>query len=205
MKIISVVFFVCLSWTIQSQTYVRNFEARASDAQVGNVKATKIMDGKITQYQVESEIIIHVLFAVNITYKAQASYNEGILMSSSASVFINDHLHNSVVTEKTGNYYTIVEDEHTTKMYEEIKFSTTKMYFTEPVDQKEVYSESEGIMKSIVKTTDGKYKMMDPENSDNITVYGYSSEQGVNDIAISKTHLPDVKLKHVRVVIPKEY
>lgn len=200
MKIIAVSFLLCLSLGIQAQTYVRNFEAKASGDQVGKVKATKTVDGNIIQYQVESEIKIKVLIPVNVIYKAQASYNEGVLMSSSASVYINGVLQNSVITEKSGSYYTIVEDQHTTKLYEEIKFSTAKMYFTKPVDQREVFSESEGIMKPMVKTSDDKYKVKDPENEDNITVYGYSSDQGVNDIVISKSLLPDVKLKHVREV-----
>jgi hypothetical protein len=204
MKILPILFFVCVSWTIQAQTYVRNFEARASDAQVGKVKTTKITDGTIIQYHVDSEINIHVLFIVNITYKAQASYNEGVLVSSSASVFINGHLHNSVVTEKVDSCYTVVENEHSTKLYEEIKFSTAKMYFTKPVGQSKVYSESEGIMKPMVETSEGKYTVKDPKNSDNITVYGYSSEQGLNDIVISRIHLPDVKIKQVREVIPEE-
>ncbi len=204
MKTLSFLLFICLSWNLQAQTYVRNFEAKASGNQVGHVKATKIVDGNIIQYKVESEINVHVLFTVNITYKAQASYKEGIMMSSSASIYINGHLQNSVVTDKTGDFYTIVEDEHTTKLYEEIQFSTAKMYFTMPVDQRKVYSESEGMMKPMVKTSDGKYKVKDPEESDNITVYGYSSEQGVNDIVISKTHLPDVKMKHVREVVPED-
>lgn len=204
MKILLILFFVCLIWTIQAQTYVRDFEARASDNQVGKVKATKIIAGNIIQYQVESEIKIHVLFAVNITYKAQSSYNEGVLMSSSASIFINGHLHNSVLTEKTVSCYTVVENKHTTKLYEEIKFSSAKLYFAKPVDHAEVYSESEGIMKPIVKTADGKYTVKDPKNSDNITVYGYSSKQGLNDIVISRIHLPDVQMKHVREVIPEE-
>lgn len=200
--ILSALLALCIS--VQAQTYVRNFEAKANGKQVGHVKATKIVDGDLIQYLVESEVKMHILFTVNVTYRAQASYKGGVLISSSASVYVNGHLQNSVVTEKTGSHYTIVEDEHTTKIYDEITMSTAKMYFNRPADLRKVYSESEGIMKPLVETSEGKFKVKDPASADNVTVYGYSSDQGVHDIVITKTHLPDVKMTHVREFVEDE-
>jgi hypothetical protein len=104
----------------------------------------------------------------------------------------------SVVTEKVGDYYTIVSDDHQTKLYQDIDFSTAKLYFNEPTGVNSVYSESEGIMKTMVKTSDGKYKVKDAQNDENSTTYGYSSEQGVNNILVVKEHLPDLTLIQVR-------
>lgn len=202
MKIYSISLFLLLTIGVQAQTYVRNFEATVHSSDVGYTTATKTVSGDVTQYDIKSVVSIEVLFTISIVYKAQASYQDGILLSSSAVVHVNGHLQRSVVTEKVGDYYTIVSDEHETKLYQNIEYSTAKMYFNEPTGVSSVYSESEGIMKKMVKTSDGKYKVKDAENADNSTTYGYSSEQGLNNILAKKEHMPDLTLKHVRE-IPK--
>lgn len=200
MKIYAIALFLLFSIGLEAQTYVRNFEATVHSSDVGYTTAKKTVTGDVVQYDIKSVVSIEVLFTISIVYNAQASYKGGVLISSSASVHVNGHLQRSVVTEKVGDYYKIVSDEHETKLYKDIPYSTAKMYFNEPTGVTSVYSESEGIMKTMVKTSDGKYKVKDAQNDENSTTYGYSSEQGVNNILVIKEHMPDLILKQVRVL-----
>ena len=54
------------------------------------------------------------------------------------------------------------------------------------------------------ETSEGKFKVKDPASADNVTVYSYSSDQGVHDIVVTRTHLPDLKMTHVREFVEDE-
>ncbi len=187
-----------------TQTYTRFFDAKANDKLVGHIKAQKVVSGEVETYSVESEINVNYVFRVNVTYRVQSVYKQSMLISSSASVYINGHLQNSVTTEWKDDHYEINDSGHTTRLYEQIKFSTAQIYFNEPIGQRTLYSESEGIMKTLVKTADEKYKVKGPSKPENNTLYGYSSEQGLNSIEMNRHLMPTVIAKHVRENKPIE-
>ncbi len=187
-----------------TQTYTRFFDAKANDKLVGHIKAEKTLSGDLVTYAVESDIDIQYVFRVNVTYRVQSVYKKNMLVSSSASVYINGHLQNAVTTEWKEDHYEINDSGHVTRLYEQIKFSAAQIYFNEPIGQRKLYSESEGIMKPLVKTADEKYKVKSPSKPENNTLYAYSSEQGLHSIEMNRSLMPTVIAKHVRENKPLE-
>jgi len=188
-----------LSNTLLSQVYSRSYEVKSGDKRVGEIHATKHASGEVVQYEVTSDVYMTLLFSIHVSYKVQANFKEGVLVSSSATVYINDRVQNDVNVERTGDHYTVEMDGHTTRIYEDIKFSSAKLYFSKPGENiKKVFSETNGIMKTLTETADGNFRLKDPDNSSAVNTYTYSSDQGLHSIVIERSLFPTLEVKHVR-------
>ena len=181
-----------------SQVYSRSYEVKSGDKRVGEIHATKHASGEVVQYEVSSDVYMTMLFSIHVSYKVQANFKEGVMVSSSATVYINDRVQNDVNVERTGDHYTVEMDGHTTRIYEDIKFSSAKLYFDKPEDIKQIFSETNGIMKPLTETADGKFRLKDPDSKSSVNTYTYSSEQGLHSIIIERSLFPTLEVKHVR-------
>lgn len=188
----------CLS--ANAQIYLRNYEVSSSDKVVGGIEATRTPEGDYVRYDVTSEVAMRILFEVKVSYKVQAIYKNGVLVSSSATVYLNGSVQNDVNCERTGDHYTIVADGHTTRIYEDIKWSSALLYFNKPKDTRKVFSETDGAFKDLSETADGKFKLKDPEKESNVNTYTFSSDQGLQNIIIERSLLPTLKVTGVRQV-----
>lgn len=188
----------CLS--ANAQIYLRNYEISSSDKVVGGISATRTPEGDYIRYDVSSEVSMRILFEVNVSYKVQAIYQNDVLVSSSATVYLNGNVQNNVNCQRTGDHYTIVADGHTTRIYEDIKWSSALLYFNKPKDVRKIFSETEGIFKNLSETADGKFKLKDPEKETIVNTYTFSSDQGLQSIILERPLLPTLKIVGVREI-----
>jgi len=188
----------CLS--ANAQIYLRNYEISSSDKVVGGISATRTPEGDYVRYDVSSEVSMRILFEVNVSYKVQAIYQNDVLVSSSATVYLNGNVQNNVNCQRTGDHYTIVADGHTTRIYEDIKWSSALLYFNKPKDVRKIFSETEGIFKNLSETADGKFKLKDPEKETIVNTYTFSSDQGLQSIILERPLLPTLKIVGVREI-----
>ncbi|NEN25379.1 hypothetical protein G3O08_17930 [Cryomorpha ignava] len=195
---LSLAVMFCLS--ANAQIYLRNYEVSSSDKVVGGITATRTPEGDYVRYDVSSEVSMRILFEVNVSYKVQAIYKSGILVSSSATIYLNGNVQNNVNCERTGDHYTVVADGHTTRIYEDIKWSSALLYFNKPKDTRKIFSETEGAFKDLSETADGKFKLKDSEKESNVNTYTFSSDQGLQTIIIERSLLPTLKVTGVRQV-----
>ena len=190
--------FFCLS--ANAQIYLRNYEISSSDKVVGGIEATRTPEGDYVRYDVTSEVTMRILFEIKVSYKVQAIYKSGVLVSSSATVYLNGNVQNDVNVERTGDHYTVVADGHTTRIYEDIKCSSALLYFNKPKDTRKVFSETDGAFRDLSETADGKFKSRDPENENNVNTYIFSSDQGMQSVILERPLLPTLKVTGVRQV-----
>lgn len=188
----------CLS--ANAQIYLRNYEISSGDKVIGGISVTRTPEGEYVRYDVTSEASMRVLFMVNVSYKVQAIYKNDILVSSSATVYLNGNVQNNVICERTGDHYTVVADGHTTKIYEDIKWTSARLYFNKPQDTKKIFSETDGIFKNLSETADGKFKSRDPEKEAIVNTYTYSSDQGLQSIILERPLMPTLKVTGVREI-----
>src|SRR5690554_6900704 len=188
----------CLS--ANAQIYLRNYEISSSDKVVGGISATRTPEGDYVRYDVSSEVSMRILFEVNVSYKVQAIYQNDVLVSSSATVYLNGNVQNNVNCQRTGDHYIIVADGHTTRIYEDIKWSSALLYFNKPKDVRKIFSETEGIFKNLSETADGKFKLKDPEKETIVNTYTFSSDQGLQSIILERPLLPTLKIVGVREI-----
>lgn len=201
MKSVLIAFFTIFCLSANAQTYLRNYKVESSDKLVGKIAATRAVDGDYVQYDVTSTVVMTILFEIKVEYKLQATYKNDVLVSSSATVYLNGRTQSDMNCERTGDHYTLLSDGHTTRIYEDIKWSSAKLYFNKPDDVRKVFSETDGTFKTLSKTSDGKYLLKDPEKDANINTYSYSSDQGLNQIIIERSLLPTLKVTGSREVI----
>ena len=197
-------FLLCLavvfSLSANAQTYLRNYEIESDDKVVGGITATKSTEGDYTEYNVTSEVAMRIIFQINVSYKAQAVYKNNILVSSSATIYLNGAIQNDVSCQRTGDHYTVVVDGHTTRIYEDIEWSSAKLYFNKPKGARKVFSETDGDFKTIGETADGKFVQRDPQKDKNVNTYTYSSDQGLHSILFKRMLLPDLTVTSVREI-----
>lgn len=183
---------------LSAQVYTRNYEVKSSDKRVGEVTAVKHADGELVQYDITSDVYMTLIFQIHVSYKVQANFKDGVLVSSSATVYLNEKVQNQVDVLRTGDHYTVTKDGHKTRIYGDIKFSSAKLYFSRPDDVKKVFSETGGEIKDLVKTSDGKFRLKNPEKESEVNTYKYSSDQGLHSVKIERSLFPDIELVHVR-------
>ena len=191
---------VVISLSANAQIYMRNYEIESDDSVVGGITATRSTEGDFIEYNVTSEVKMRIIFEINVSYKVQAIYKNEVLVSSSATIYLNGAIQNDVNCQRTGDHYTVVVDGHTSRIYEDIKWSSAKLYFNKPKDARKVFSETDGEFKNIGETADGKFVQRDPKKDKNVNTYTYSSDQGLHSILFKRMLLPDLTVTTVREI-----
>ncbi|MCA1762310.1 MAG: DUF6134 family protein [Cryomorphaceae bacterium] len=198
MKALLLALAICISTALSAQVYTRNYEVKSSDKRVGEVTAVKHADGDLEQYDISSDVYMTLLFKIHVSYKVQANFKDGILVSSSATVYLNERIQDEVDVMRTGDHYTVTTNGHKTRIYGDIEYSSAKLYFSRPDEVKKVFSETNGELKDLVKTSDGNFRLKNPEKESEVNTYKYSSDQGLHSVLIERSMFPDIKLVHVR-------
>ncbi len=198
MKALFLSLIVLIPVFVNAQVYTRNYEVESSDKRVGDVTAVKHADGELVQYDITSDVYMTLLFNIHVSYKVQANFKDGLLVSSSATVYLNGRVQDQVDVLRTGDHYTVTKDDHKTRIYGDIAYSSAKLYFSRPDNIKKVFSETGGEMKDLVKTSDGNVRRKNSEKESEVNTYKYSSDQGLHSVLIERSLFPDIELKHVR-------
>lgn len=132
------------------------------------------------------------------TYSTQTSYVQGKLVSASCSHHVNGDLKEKTTTKSsTRSLYEVlfsgedVEDKPAIAFNSPINSTITGLYYKEPVNINEVYSERYGKMCAIKKLAEGKYGVVLPDGKQGI----YSYKNGL--CREVKTDLAGFKLRIV--------
>lgn len=207
MRIVILGIIILVSLSANAQTYLRNYDIETNDQIIGGVTATQTVNGDYREYSITAKVTMTTVFEVNLEYKVQAIFQNQNLVSSSSTIYLNNQVQSTTSCERTGNHYTIVKDGHSTKIYDPITWSSAKLFFNKPQDVRKAFSETEGIMKNLSTTADGKFILRDPDNTDNTNTYTFSSPQGLHAILFKRQLLPELTITGVRelkIEIPKE-
>ncbi len=205
MKIFIPILLVLVSLSsVRAQVYTRKYEVKSSDKRIGQVVVTRSLEGEIEQYTVDSDVTMSMIISLNVSYKVQATFKKGVLVASSATIYLNGNIQDQVDVERKGDHYEVVMNGHTTRIYQEITASSASLFFSKPKGIKTVFSETSGIMKPVTETADGKFKLRDPDKESNLNTYTYSSDQGLNGIEIERSLFPTLNLVYTREPRPAE-
>jgi hypothetical protein len=163
MKNIIVLFFL-LSFVGHSQTL--EYSISSKDHPIGKLVVTKTEKNDVLQIEVTGEFKVHVLVSIDVKYKLNCTYKNQELIYSSVTTYSNGKVHSTSTTDKTGDYYTVTKDGHSSKYIDKITFSGALLYFKEPKGVSSVYSEFDDIDKSINKIGENEYQISNPNNGD---------------------------------------
>ncbi|WP_031527988.1 DUF6134 family protein [Dyadobacter crusticola] len=120
-------------------------------------------------------------------YATQTNYVQGKLVSATCSHHVNGDLKEKTQTKSsTKSLYEVLfsgedgEDKPRIELNAPIKSTITSLYYKEPVNVSEVYSERYGKMCSVKKLSEGKYGVVLPDGKQGIYLYKNGLCQEVN-------------------------
>jgi len=169
------VFFFCLH-SATSQNV--KFSIHLGGKEIGEVHAHLVKSDTIRRYEVISDVNFKVLWK---EYNRQTSntviYQNGILVSSYNSVYMNEEMEDSSAICRHKQQYSCYRfpEGQTEVPKKMVAFSTVKLYFSEPVGISSIYSERYLAYCPLELIDDHKYKLSLPNGKKNF--YTYANEK----------------------------
>jgi len=164
--------FILLTSQLNAQTMV--YDITSKNNHLGQLSITKTQEKDLIKIEATSEVKVHLFISIDLKYKLTANYRNDSLIFSSVTTYVNGKLHSSRTTEKTGENYSVTKDGHLSKLYYPISYSGALLYWQEPINVANVYSEFDSIEKPIEVLGPGTYKLTDPK-SGHLSKYYYSN------------------------------
>ncbi|MGX5820127.1 DUF6134 family protein [Chitinophaga lutea] len=149
----------------------RSFDIIIGNNPVGKLSVRQDPSGAHRRIRISSRVQSKFLSRMEVDIEADYQHN----VLSRASVVRTQAKpgeNREILTEKTDNGYAVTKRGTKTKLSEAaIKFSVADLYFTEPRDINEIYSETLGQMIPIRSLGEGRYDLQLPEGKHNLYTY----------------------------------
>jgi hypothetical protein len=169
----AVCFFSFYSGFTQSgQSIQAEFIVLRNEQEVGTLMVNQMQDGITTTYTLTSTVRIQALLTLHIRESIVNEFENDVLISSIHTREINDFNSIDRVVIRSGDQY-VCKDETLTHLDSPITFSIVSLYFQEPRNRKEIYSESFREIISLDLIKPGSYSLRLPNQ--NITAYHYEN------------------------------
>ena len=183
---------------------MRQYKIASEGVDIGNLSASKTVDGDTVLYALTSDVIVNLISKVYIETRVNATYVQGNFLTSSSSIFLDYNKINYTNTDKTKDGFAIDNNGHQIKSIETAPFTSLRLYFEMPPEQTKVYSELDGKIRNMRKRDDKKFELIDPRDPTSKSNYVYSTEEGLFSIEVERPLLPSIKISQVRAPVTPE-
>lgn len=147
------------------------FDIIHKDDLVGSLKATRTAKGSKTIYQSYTSIKKRLIKEIELEYKYDVTFDNSLLKKANVNITINDKPHARTSTVWKNYKFQIVKNEKKSSFNDSIEYATILLYFKEPVQIKNCYSEQDGTMNTIVPLGNHSYKKINAKGKENIYYY----------------------------------
>ncbi|WP_179374829.1 DUF6134 family protein [Winogradskyella wichelsiae] len=149
-----------------------NFDIIHKGKIVGSLKATKTTKHSKTYYQSSTTITTRILKDIRVNYKYDVIFSDDLLESSTVNISINEKSHAETHTQKNGTDYDVIKN-NTNKdtLKEAIHYATVQLYFEEPKNISQCYSEQDASFNTIKPLGNHTYKKVNLKGKENIYYY----------------------------------
>jgi len=168
-KIILIIFLLTV---FISNSQSLHYKITSNKSYIGNLKVTKTIKNDVLQIEALSEVRVKLFIPIGLKYKLSCRYKNNELQYSMVTTFVNGKIHSTSKTEKTGNYYTITKDGHSSKFLNSIAFSGALLYYFEPEGLAKIFSEFDNLEKPIKSIGTNQYQITNPKNG-HLSEYKY--------------------------------
>ncbi|MFC0655443.1 DUF6134 family protein [Mongoliitalea lutea] len=152
--LLTILLFTIIS-TTKSQTLT--CDILVAGISIGTLSASKVSDAEKSMYSIDSNVNFWFFGRVFIDYQLKTSYENGILVHSYSKTKTNRGDYSSTV-KWSDDYYQVdaksYKFENSESIFTKILFSTSRMYFEEPINQQQFLAENFGIVSALVKKKD---------------------------------------------------
>jgi len=142
----------------QSHTY----EIRYANNTIGLLDVKQETSGPTRKIHIKSRVQMKLFSRMDTDISAE--YHNNILIRAKATRVSKGADSKETSTEKTEKGYDVVRKGVPGTISREINYSVSELYFTEPKDLKEVYSETHGLFLPIKQMADKRYEVVMPDD-----------------------------------------
>ncbi|MDQ3537071.1 MAG: hypothetical protein M3421_15750 [Bacteroidota bacterium] len=139
---------------------------------IGFLKANRGPSNNFVKYNIQSDVSVRFLAKVDMVYKFENIYSNGVLVKGTSSNFVNDKKRSFTLIKWDGKNYTAqVDDDEVSVPNKPIKFSMTSLYYKEPIGLNEIFSERFAVYCAINEISPHKYELTLPNGKKNYYTY----------------------------------
>lgn len=174
------------SASLFGQDQNRVYEIKALGTEIGSATVSKHISGDTTYYLTQSLLEVNLLIKkIRMEVINRTNYYGGQLISSEAHVVVNGEIHtSSSVVWQDPKYLIRINGEEKVPINFPVVYSGTLLYFHEPSDIQQAFSETSGLFMRVEKEKEGQYTVTDLNNNRDML---HQYEDGV---------LTNIKIKH---------
>lgn len=148
---------------------------------VGSLTTSQTTVGSKTLYHSSTNIQTRLIVDVQVDYNYSVTFIKDQLEEANVEITINDKPHSKTHTLRDKDTYQVTKDNGDQIVLKDaIDYSTILLYFEEPTQIDQCYSEQDGSMNHIIDLGDHVYKKINAKNKENLYYY----ENGVLKKAI---------------------
>jgi len=157
-----------------AQNKLLNYNIMLGNSKIGSINMSKHDSLNLSFIKTSCQAQKRLIFLYTLTEKQEAFFEKGMLVSSHVFRKVNSSVKVDQYTQFSQNYYTVRKGKTSQKVMVKGIFSNqSTLYFAEPVDMKQVYSDVYAAFLNIEKVSDGVYKLILPDG--NVNYYYYTN------------------------------
>ena len=139
---------------------------------IGSLKATRTTKDSITYYHSSTIIKTRLIKDIRVNYKYDVTFNNTLLEKADVHITVNEKPHAETYTQRTSTYYQIVKNDDKKKtLKDSISYATIQLYFKEPVNVDNCYSEQDGSFNTIAALGNHSYQKINSKGKVNTYYY----------------------------------
>lgn len=152
----------------QSLTY----HVMQGNSRIGWLTIEKSDSSNTSLIKLNSEVKKRFVFLFTVIDKEEISFKNGLMLRSYVYRKINKEVKADQYTVLTDNFYTVYKKKQAEPvMINGIHFTQANLYFSEPKNIEQVYSDHYQAMLPVEKSQDGYYKLKLPDGNSNYYYY----------------------------------
>ena len=149
-----------------------SYKVMQNNNTLGWIKIQKIETGTSSHIVLDSEIKKKLIFTISVIEKQEATFTNGLMMKSFIYRKVNNDLKMNKHTLYNGKFYDVKNPGKTEPlMISRIHYNLLSLYFKEPVNIKQVYSDTFEQLLNIESAGNACYKVKLPDGNSNYYYY----------------------------------
>ena len=164
--------FILFFATLTATSFGQNLKYKVinKDKVIGHLNCEKSSNGDTTEYVIKSKFKLPM--KSSYSYTLECTYVGDVMQFSSVNTYINQKPRSSITTTRNGGSYEIVKDKKTSYRKGQIKYSEALIYYEEPIQHSQLYSDFTSDMKTVTSLNENKYALKNTSNG-NKSIYKY--------------------------------
>jgi len=163
------IFFTC---SISAQRLLLNYKVVQNGNNIGWLKLQKNDSAETSVIRFDSEVKKRILFLISIIEKQEVLFQNGVMIKSYLYRKVNEDIKADKLTIYAGDHYKINKAKSSKSvMINNIRYNQLSLYFFEPVNIRQIYSDNFECLLTIEKKNKGCYQMKLPDGNTNYYYY----------------------------------